>query len=162
MKRLTLIITLFFSIECYAQTISANLVTSSGGSFNQVNGKLDWTLGESIIETYKANNVFLTQGFLQGATSSLNTLRENQYTGISFNLFPNPFKSQIQFNISGLSQNQKLNIVIYDILGKEVYLNKELESINILNLAMLANGVYLVEIIIDSEVFKIYRIEKLD
>jgi hypothetical protein len=162
MKR---IITLFFLISTtlvQAQSISADLVSSAGGSFYQIYAKMDWAIGETVIETYNANNNYMTQGFIQGANTSLNTVQESQFIGVNMELYPNPFRTSIQINFSGLTNSQNPSILVFDILGKEVYRKDDLSTENKLELDHLSAGVYLVKVSINSQNFRINRIEKLD
>jgi hypothetical protein len=162
MKKIFTLLCLISTIFTQAQSISANLVSTSGGSFYQIYAKMDWAIGETVIETYNANNNYLTQGFIQGSSTSLNAVKEHQFIGINLELFPNPFSSGIQINFTGMSNTQKPSVLIFDILGKEVFRKNDLGIENKLELDQLSAGVYLVKISINNQNFSSYRIEKLD
>lgn len=60
-----LLIFLFVPVFIYAQSVSPEVVTSSGDYYENANVSLSWTLGEIATETYTNGNVILTQGFQQ-------------------------------------------------------------------------------------------------
>ena len=67
MKKLFfLLIGLCFSLSSLAQYTTPEVISSGGDSYIQSNGKMDITIGESVIETYHSNGIYLTQGFQQG------------------------------------------------------------------------------------------------
>ncbi len=57
----TILVPLFIS----AQSVSPQVISSSGDYYEGVNASLSWTLGEIATETFTAGNVILTQGFQQ-------------------------------------------------------------------------------------------------
>lgn len=60
MKKLLVIISLLTMSLCtFGQSIETELVSTSGNSNNSANYKLDWSLGESIIETHQSNSFVL-------------------------------------------------------------------------------------------------------
>lgn len=160
-KTFTLLLTLF-ALQGYSQIKSSELVSSAGGNFYQIYAKMDWTIGETVIETFKANNNYLSQGFIQGASSSLNAVKESQFKGLSVEIYPNPFHNQIQVNFNELFQNKEARIVIYDILGKEVLNKDNLKEENRVYLDSFSAGVYIVKIYVNNQDFSTIRIEKLD
>jgi hypothetical protein len=162
MKKIITLIFIISAFQANSQLISANLVSSAGGSFYQIYAKMDWAIGETVIETYNANNNYLTQGFIQGANTSLNSIRENQFNGISMKLYPNPFSTMIHIDFIGLSNSQKTSILIFDILGKEIFRKDNLGIENSIDLEHLSAGFYLVNIQINNLNYSTYRIEKLD
>src|SRR5690349_21306916 len=48
-----------------AQSLSPSVIGITGGSFSSAKGTLEWTLGETVTETYKTSLNFFTQGFHQ-------------------------------------------------------------------------------------------------
>lgn len=72
MKRISV---LFFavitSLTLSAQSVSPDVIASSGDYFEGSNVSLSWTLGELAVETYTAGNFVLTQGFQQPINVSL-------------------------------------------------------------------------------------------
>lgn len=66
MKRYFILISI---IGCFlnisGQTLTPEVISSSGGYFENTNASLSWTLGETVTETFSGTNVILTQGFHQ-------------------------------------------------------------------------------------------------
>jgi hypothetical protein len=66
MKNLPILLPLmgcFLSLS--GQTLSPEIISSSGGYFENTNASLSWTLGETATETLVNGNIILTQGFQQ-------------------------------------------------------------------------------------------------
>ena len=49
-----------------AQTFTQEVNASTGGYYKQINGSLQFTIGEPLIETYSTAQTKLSQGFQQG------------------------------------------------------------------------------------------------
>lgn len=54
-----------------AQSVSPEVISSSGDYYEGANGSLSWTLGEIATETFSSGNVILTQGFQQPITIAI-------------------------------------------------------------------------------------------
>ncbi len=50
------------------QSLSPEVISTSGDYFENTNASLSWTLGETVTETFANGNIFLTQGFQQPIT----------------------------------------------------------------------------------------------
>lgn len=64
-------ITLLVPILINAQSVSPEVISSSGDYFVGANGSLSWTLGEIATETFISGNIILTQGFQQPITIAI-------------------------------------------------------------------------------------------
>ena len=72
MKKILFCLVIFFiPFVISAQSVSPEVISSSGDYFEGVNGSLSWTLGEIATETYTAGNIILTQGFQQPITVAI-------------------------------------------------------------------------------------------
>ncbi|MFU8843753.1 MAG: hypothetical protein ACNA7V_08100 [Bacteroidales bacterium] len=90
MKRcfiLILIIGCFFDIS--GQTLTPEVISSSGGYFESTNASVSWTLGETVTETFTGTSFILTQGFQQplgiqitGIDLDLLVFLEGPYNGL--------------------------------------------------------------------------------
>ncbi len=66
MKTLTLsLLVLLFPFLLMSQSVSPEVISSSGDYFEGSNASISWTLGEIATETYSNGSVILTQGFQQ-------------------------------------------------------------------------------------------------
>jgi hypothetical protein len=71
------------------QTLTPEVISSSGGYFENTNASVSWTLGETVTETFIGTNVNLTQGFQQpfgiqitGIDLDLLVFLEGPYNGL--------------------------------------------------------------------------------
>lgn len=160
----TIIIFLFsaYSLEAYSQVLSSQLVSSGGGSFTQIYGKMDFAIGETIIETYKANNNYLCHGFIQGASTSLNSISEINEAKTKITLYPNPFNNELNINFTGTTRLKNTSVDIYDILGKIVHSSSDLKEENSIILNHLSPGIYLAIVKTNNNNLETFRIEKLN
>ena len=72
MKNLIIsLITLLVPILINAQSVSPEVISSSGDYFEGPNASLSWTLGEIATETFTSGNIILTQGFQQPITVAI-------------------------------------------------------------------------------------------
>jgi len=55
----------FLGSTVFGQTIQNSVISSTGGSASASNVKMDYTIGETVIETFSAGGHTLTQGFHQ-------------------------------------------------------------------------------------------------
>ena len=103
MKNFISFILLVVTSFCYSQSLSRSVISPKGGFDNTDNISLEWTLGESFIETLTKEDVIITQGFQQSYNSRL--LEINEYA-IHIQIFPNPAISDINVYIDS-SINKK-------------------------------------------------------
>ncbi|MCB2218849.1 MAG: hypothetical protein KQI35_00535 [Bacteroidetes bacterium] len=66
-----LFLILFIPILSIAQTVSPQVIATSGDYFEGTGVSLSWTLGELVTETFAAGDIILTQGFQQPLAVSL-------------------------------------------------------------------------------------------
>jgi len=64
-KSLFLLLTVYLNLAANAQSISPQVIASGGDFFANSSNSISWTLGETVVETFKVGNVILTQGFQQ-------------------------------------------------------------------------------------------------
>ena len=72
MKTLLTLIFCWLSVSIiYSQSISQNVVATSGDYFENANASVSLTLGEVVTETFSTGNVILTQGFQQALSITI-------------------------------------------------------------------------------------------
>lgn len=71
-----------------------------------------------------------------------NLLSTNQFASISYKMHPNPVKDNFVY----FSSTQNLDVIIYDVLGKQVLIENLTNSKNYINISNLNKGIYLVKI----------------
>jgi len=162
MKAILLFTLTLFSMQTMAQFNAQELVSADGGSFIQPQAKMDWSIGETITETFKSHNLYLSQGFLQGASISLNNTQEISSYKNSIQVFPNPFSQQINLQIYTLGALDKAKMIVLNQLGQIVQTSSNLLSENNILLPHLPNGIYVMQVLLNDEIVKTFKIQKID
>jgi hypothetical protein len=144
MIRFYLFIALAFFLDgLCAQSISNQVLASSGNHFSGANHQLSWTLGEPVISTFSVGNSVLTQGFHQPYNqvfTSVNSPSEN----LALQVFPNPCEANLTIKFSSTAT---VEVNLCDVLGKQLLSHSVRESQNAeLDMSVFAHGIYLLEV----------------
>ena len=109
-------VTLLIPFIISAQSVSPEVISSSGDYFEGPNASLSWTLGEIATETYTAGNVILTQGFQQPFTLGTSI---NLNTTVDWNIkaYPNPVEDELKIQFD-LNQTDNFWIEVQDVTGR--------------------------------------------
>jgi len=118
---------LAFIVLCLvgAQTKAQEVISSNGGSFKGAMVQLDWTIGETVTETFQSDGKILTQGFHQ---SNLTVTAVDQIAsgGIHLKVYPNPVFDQLILEM-GKREVNGFEFELFDLSGK-LLLQKEIEQ----------------------------------
>jgi hypothetical protein len=159
MKKLLLL--LFISNSVSAQTLTQQVNASGGGYYTQINGSMQFTIGEPLIETYSITTATLTQGFEQGSYVALAITELPVTPAISVDLFPNPTNGI--FNLFIKSEvNSIYTVKVMDAEGKLI-LNKEINNRQqeTIDITAYSSSMYFVVITdADKKYLKTYKIIK--
>ncbi|MCK6648717.1 MAG: T9SS type A sorting domain-containing protein [Bacteroidia bacterium] len=145
---------LFLILGCklsYSQTLSPEVISSSGTSMTDGTTTLEWTLGEPVTATLDNTQNTLSQGFHQ-TNIFVTNIPNTVVTGLS--VFPNPTIDIVNVQFSS---NQKNTVVeLYSVEGK--LLEKHaVNSRNLeLNLSTYPAGSYFLRIN-DSDTHKLLK-----
>ncbi|MBI5220095.1 MAG: SprB repeat-containing protein [Bacteroidia bacterium] len=60
------------TLNCHAQTLERQVVSSSGGYYSNTSLRFNFTIGEAVIQTFQNSGFILTQGFQQPSLSTQN------------------------------------------------------------------------------------------
>ena len=92
MKKVTFILVLLYSgIQMHAQSISAEALSNSGGTYTSTIAILTFTEGQIMNETFIAGGISLMQGFQQQYTTYWTASTSNAWlTGTNWNGGPTP------------------------------------------------------------------------
>lgn len=165
MKRLILSLTVILPLSAIvhtslrAQSITPQVVASSGAHAATPNAQLSWTLGEVAVTTLSGGGNTLTQGFHQ--TYDISTLVEESPEGMTVTVFPNPATDMVSISLSGVFP--ELLVSLHDMGGKLVHDSRSQEGQALIHLptGSLATGTYLLRLqSADSTVGHAYRIIK--
>ena len=138
-----------------SQMIEPTIVAAAGNlETNPENGhSLFWTLGDLAVETW-SNQIKLTEGFHH---IFFIITSDEEETLTDLNIFPNPTTGWLNINIES---NEKLDIVIFNLLGAKVLEKKNIRQSEKLNLNSFRSGTYLLSIIRDGKKLETFKIIK--
>ena len=150
MKHILLFLFFIYGFFIDAQTFTQEVNASGGGFYQQINGSMQFTIGEPITETYSNTTAKMTQGFEQGSYLILAVDELPAITTISIDLFPNPSNGFFNVFIKA-DVNSLYYIEVMDAQGKLI-LNKEINSglQETIDMAAFSSSIYFV-IISDAE-----------
>lgn len=124
MKPFVLFLSMFVSSAAFAQSITPDVVASSGNHFSNGSVQLSWTLGEPTTDTYTGGNTILTQGFHQ-PNLLITALEEDVPQLMDIALYPNPTAHQITLHVS--EHEGALQTRLFDMHGK-LLLDEQMEQ----------------------------------
>lgn len=106
--RLLLLLVIFSQVS-HAQTV----ISTSGEEFSHTSGKLSWTLGEPVIETFSTASFKLTQGFQQDYQNILSVAEPIYLQHLT--AYPNPVNDFLT-----ISSEEDLFIQVYSSDAKKI------------------------------------------
>jgi len=130
----------------FSQNLSPSII-SSQGSFDEAEGiTLEWTLGESIIETINHQNEIYTQGFHQPFIYSRLEIQDH-LNAFNIVVSPNPVNAIVNISVDG-NYNSQLIIHLFDVNGKIIKKTTSSGNYNdiTLNVIELSSGIYILKI----------------
>ena len=108
------------SLGMNAQSLTPQVIASTGGFSSNANGSLSYTVGEmTMVQTFSANNNILTQGFQQPNDQVLGLIDITQDDFGSFVVYPNPAVDNAYLGFT-LPEAGKVTIALYDVIGQKV------------------------------------------
>ena len=141
----------------FGQTIQNSVISSAGGSSSTSNVKMDYTLGETVIETFSVGGNTLTQGFHQ--TNLTLVAIENVELFAEISIYPNPTSEFVNIDIPA---NYKLmEISMFDVTGKLLKTQANASGLVTLDVNNLATGTYYLQVINPkNKEFKTFKLVK--
>jgi len=144
-KKLFILLTgiIFCGPVVFCQTIQNSVISSAGGSASSGNVKMDYTLGETVTETFTAGGNTLTQGFHQ--TNLTLVAIENVELFAEISIYPNPTSELVNIDIP---QNyNEIDINMYDVTGKLIKNQSNANGKVTFDVSTLATGTYYLQVI---------------
>jgi len=140
------------------QANAQEVISNQGDSYSTTAGKIDYTLGEFVIETLGDVNNALTQGFHQSGISVTNIKDYNE--GLKISVFPNPVRSELTIEIENIGNDYSAEII--DLNGKLIMQRIVNTSSTTLDVYQINTRVYLLNLRNEKhEKLKTYRIQKI-
>ncbi|MEZ4924597.1 MAG: T9SS type A sorting domain-containing protein [Crocinitomicaceae bacterium] len=121
-----LIAVLFVGFSSNAQTLSSQVIGSSGGFYSKTTGSLSFTTGEAATLSLKNGSLLLSQGF-QKAQDDATSIFSVQKGQIKAELYPNPASDFIDFTVT-TPGNSRITIDIFNVLGAKVSTVESIQS----------------------------------
>jgi len=146
---------LLFSIAAYGSVCMAQEVVSSGGeSYTNSSGQIDYTIGETIIETISDSANQLTQGFHQPVIQITEIGDHSSDTDMI--VFPNPTNGSVTIQLDQIPIG--LNYLLFDAAGKLVMSNKVIQRESLIDMKSLSSGRYILKFSNNLTSFQIQKI----
>jgi len=155
MKKIPILISLF----CFASTVfSQQVIATAGETFENDEISISWTLGETIIETFEAGDIILTQGFHQD-TYEITAIPEFQDESIQISLFPNPAREEFFIKYEG-DNFTSYEIGIFDLKGNLLSKKQIFEELTGIDITGLKSAEYIISIYDKEKTFRSYKLIK--
>jgi hypothetical protein len=116
-KSITLLILTAALKISVSQTVSPQVVATSGGYATVTNLSVSYTVGEPAVTTVSGGNNILTQGFQQPTDIINGLLDEEIENGGALSLYPVPANSQLWFGYQ-FNQQGRIEVMLYNTLGQ--------------------------------------------
>ena len=136
-----------------AQSVDRHVVSSGGKEFSNSSGRIAYTIGEPITETFSSGNATATQGFHQG-TINITSIRE-QIPELEISIFPNPTTDRlnVKLNETGLWELHSLD-------GKLVSTGTIQSGLTSIDMQHVALATYTLTILLQDKRINTYRVIK--
>jgi hypothetical protein len=141
MKHLILVLTLAFSSLSFSQSISKQVIGTSGKTLTNSNLKLSYTVGEPVVGLMTAGGNQLGNGYYPAMDLQALSVEDN-VLDVQLKVYPNPTSQSLYVSHPDMSS---FGITIVDLNGKQLYqgtINKE-EPLDVSNYIQ---GMYLVTV----------------
>jgi hypothetical protein len=147
-KHLLLILFLFINTAiCFSQSLSNEVIASTGNYATSASGSLSQTSGEAVVATLQDGQSMLTQGFQQPFTLTVGIQNQDEMGAIK--VYPNPVTDLLNIDLS--EEWSGSTIQLFDATAKLVFSSKNNAGLCKLQFAGLANGHYELRIIDRSQ-----------
>ncbi|MEP5612559.1 MAG: T9SS type A sorting domain-containing protein [Cyclobacteriaceae bacterium] len=132
------VLTLGLSFGCL-QLAAQEVISSQGGSYVSETARVDFTIGEVLVESYSTNLVRYTQGFHQSYVVQLPLGSDEIQPKVSVLIYPNPASDFLKIDIeNGRGSRYKL----HDLLGRLVGQGALDEASTTVDISKLVDGAF--------------------
>ncbi len=133
--------------------MAQEVVSSGGESYTNSSGQIDYTIGETIIETISDSANQLTQGFHQPVIQV--TEIGDQSSDIGMIVYPNPTNGSLTIQMNELPNG--LKYLLFDATGKLVMSDQVRQSRSTIDMNVFASGQYVLKFSNNSTSFQIQK-----
>ncbi|MCF6184792.1 MAG: T9SS type A sorting domain-containing protein [Bacteroidales bacterium] len=145
-----------FVSVCFFNINAQEIISTSGDYFENTNGSVSWTVGESMIETYTNGADILTQGFQQGRLTAVSVF-ELEDIDISVKIAPNPTMDFINLYTDNFKD---LTYQLYDFNGKIIKQADIISYETKISFSKLSYAAYFLKIMKGAQIIKTFQIIK--
>ena len=162
MKHLICIsVTVFLFLSVTGQGVKQEVISTAGG-FNVNDGlSISWTLGETIIPTFKSadNSLILTHGFQQQLI--ITAIEENLDAVLKVSVYPNPASEIVNIHFD-IQLEGEMKLFLLDSKGRQVLTDLAESGLfdKQINLQGLPAGIYYLKLT-KGKLTNVYKIVKL-
>jgi len=159
MKSIVLLLSgLLIGFLSFSQSLERQVSASSGGSGQSSSAMLEWTLGETAVQTFTSSGHILTQGFHQGLLLFTNIFN-NPSSAFYLYIYPNPTTDKVYTQISG--NDTPLYYRLTDLKGRNILELQILPEVEAIDFSTYPSGVYLLTIQDkNQQIQKIFKVVK--
>jgi hypothetical protein len=131
------ILFILITSESYAQ----ELISTAGDVFSGTSLQIEWSLGETTIDSYSDGDVLLTQGFHQPE------LIHADIPDTLVKIYPNPFDLSFYIDLEEIeSENNHFSMVLFDMGGRIVFAQDIVMGTNEILTEDIPDGVYFLKL----------------
>lgn len=144
-----------------AQSITPEVLATTGGEGTASSTTVQWTVGEAVTATFTGTSNLITQGFHQ-PQYTLVAVDEPPFSGLILQVFPNPAQEAVflsyEQDIEGL-----LMIDLVDLTGQVLAIQSATDRAGRLefDLRQLSDGQYFLRVRTETGSFEAYKIQKI-
>lgn len=161
-KQILLFLTLGLAGSSQAQSVSRQVIGSSGTSYADPSIQVDYSVGEAVTLSGTSGSFTISQGFQQNEENTSGI--KSQHTDVTFSLYPNPAQNQITLSLNTPS-SFGIRLSLTNIAGAVIVSDSQEEHVNhqyqrSLSLEGLASGVYFLNLFADNTLCQSIRFVK--
>ncbi|MBL7712764.1 MAG: T9SS type A sorting domain-containing protein [Chitinophagaceae bacterium] len=150
------------SLAAGAQSADRQVLGSGGSSFENTSVQVDYTVGETVIQSGSSGSYTISQGFQQNNANT--TAISEKQLNVDFVLYPNPAQDHVTLSLSAAS-SFGVQLSLSDIAGKVWFTDTKEEQVSgsykrDIPLSGLAGGVYFINLYTDNVLYKSIRFVK--
>jgi hypothetical protein len=141
MKHIILVLTLTFSSLSFSQSISKQVIGTSGKTLTNSNLKLSYTVGEPVVGLMTAGGNQLGNGYYPAMDLQALSVEDN-VLDVQLKVYPNPTSQSLYVSHPDMSS---FRVTIVDLNGKQLYSGTIIKE-EPLDVSSYTQGMYLVTV----------------
>lgn len=137
---------MLISTAAHSQDVSLSVISAQGNFDVSENLSLEWTVGESIIETASTGKSIITQGFHQSFNPRVLSV-DDVLINYAITIYPNPVSADLYVHFESLEETPYV-LRLFDIHGRILNEIEIVAQVNLhkIDVSHLSSGVYLLKI----------------